>query len=630
MIEVILNDRLGKKVRVKCNEDDTVGDLKKLVLKPPPPGKVVWAKLARYPWWPAEVLNMSDPYIPDGEEPPRLGAVPVRFFGTYAFSWIESKRAIEPFDDEHMEHAVNSRQPQFQRGVSEAKHFQLTGELPHGFTVALQQFYEEQQKTKSNWLLQTSVARYNLLKAQQTHEQKRREQDYARQELSTYYAQQKAIDTASTAAAKIEGRSRQREAQERQAEAALLQSTQQALYMHQLKRTKAEEEERIAAVLQQRMRESERSAKELQQLRNESAELRDLQEKIKTAKVVMGRAMQLQEHHMMQQREQEYNQALDQSMDDQRLQALQATAAAEAERKANSSKARVELEEQMKERQVLQLQQQAEFARERAQVDAVVASIEEEDRREAAARKAQQVATRDYVQSFVEEQQRLKQQRQQQLDAEDARIQDYLRERQAREDQEAARKAGKKEVADRIYERLKGQAQAEAATREEEDRLVNLLRAEEEAERARSEAEARRQKQERAKLDMLAANERQMQLKAERTAREKAEEDEFRRQTMERFAEQDRLEQMNAQKRRLKVAQHAREVERLIQEKREMYEAAMAAEEEAQRREQAEQDRQAGLNTSTDGMYTDKLHYANYVPGETPLLQDTYPSPRQH
>lgn len=43
-----------------------------------------------------------------------------------------------------------------------------------------------------------------------------------------YYAQQKAIDTASTAAAKIEGRSRQREAQERQAEYALLQSRQQA------------------------------------------------------------------------------------------------------------------------------------------------------------------------------------------------------------------------------------------------------------------------------------------------------------------------------------------------------------------------------------------------------------------
>ena len=31
MIEVICNDRLGKKIRVKCNEDDTIGDLKKLV-----------------------------------------------------------------------------------------------------------------------------------------------------------------------------------------------------------------------------------------------------------------------------------------------------------------------------------------------------------------------------------------------------------------------------------------------------------------------------------------------------------------------------------------------------------------------------------------------------------------------
>ncbi|CAL9752565.1 unnamed protein product, partial [Musa acuminata subsp. burmannicoides] len=30
MIEVVLNDRLGKKVRVKCNDDDTIGDLKKL------------------------------------------------------------------------------------------------------------------------------------------------------------------------------------------------------------------------------------------------------------------------------------------------------------------------------------------------------------------------------------------------------------------------------------------------------------------------------------------------------------------------------------------------------------------------------------------------------------------------
>merc|ERR1712232_495424 len=31
MIEVICNDRIGRKIRVKCNPDDTVGDLKKLI-----------------------------------------------------------------------------------------------------------------------------------------------------------------------------------------------------------------------------------------------------------------------------------------------------------------------------------------------------------------------------------------------------------------------------------------------------------------------------------------------------------------------------------------------------------------------------------------------------------------------
>jgi ubiquitin-like protein 5 len=31
MIEVVVNDRLGKKVRVKCNPTDTIGDLKKII-----------------------------------------------------------------------------------------------------------------------------------------------------------------------------------------------------------------------------------------------------------------------------------------------------------------------------------------------------------------------------------------------------------------------------------------------------------------------------------------------------------------------------------------------------------------------------------------------------------------------
>jgi Trichohyalin-plectin-homology domain len=55
-------------------------------------------------------------------------------------------------------------------------------------------------------------------------------------------------------------------------------------------------------------------------------------------------------------------------------------------------------------------------------------------------------------------------------------------------------------------------------------------------------------------------------------ARERAEEEEYRVKMMEKFAEDDRVEQMNAQRRRLKVAAHHRDVERLLSEKRRMFE----------------------------------------------------------
>ena len=52
MIEVVLNDRLGKKIRVKCNEDDTVGDLKKLAAAQlgTRPEKLKIQKWCVWPW----------------------------------------------------------------------------------------------------------------------------------------------------------------------------------------------------------------------------------------------------------------------------------------------------------------------------------------------------------------------------------------------------------------------------------------------------------------------------------------------------------------------------------------------------------------------------------------------------
>lgn len=54
---------------------------------------------------------------------------------------------------------------------------------------------------------------------------------------------------------------------------------------------------------------------------------------------------------------------------------------------------------------------------------------------------------------------------------------------------------------------------------------------------------------------------------------EKEEEDHFRRVMMDKFAEDDRIDQMNARRRRMKQLEHKREVEKLIEERRRQHEA---------------------------------------------------------
>merc|ERR1712224_286871 len=65
MIEVILNDRLGKKIRVKCNEDDTVGDLKKLVAAQT---GTKWEKIRIQKWYTIykDHITLEDYEIHDG------------------------------------------------------------------------------------------------------------------------------------------------------------------------------------------------------------------------------------------------------------------------------------------------------------------------------------------------------------------------------------------------------------------------------------------------------------------------------------------------------------------------------------------------------------------------------------
>ena len=58
-----------------------------------------------------------------------------------------------------------------------------------------------------------------------------------------------------------------------------------------------------------------------------------------------------------------------------------------------------------------------------------------------------------------------------------------------------------------------------------------------------------------------------------RRQQEKEEEEAFRQKMMAKYAEDDRIEQMNAQRRRMKQLEHKRAVQQLIEERRQQHEA---------------------------------------------------------
>ncbi|KAK7160989.1 hypothetical protein R3I94_003836 [Phoxinus phoxinus] len=65
MIEVVCNDRLGKKVRVKCNQEDTIGDLKKLIAAQT---GTRWDKIVLKKWYTIfkDHVSLGDYEIHDG------------------------------------------------------------------------------------------------------------------------------------------------------------------------------------------------------------------------------------------------------------------------------------------------------------------------------------------------------------------------------------------------------------------------------------------------------------------------------------------------------------------------------------------------------------------------------------
>jgi len=354
----------------------------------------------------------------------------------------------------------------------------------------------------------------------------------------------------------------------------------------------ADMESRVASELERRKAAAIREDQNRKRICATSDELRSLKGKLHAAAVNKERAAQLLEKQVRGELERVRDKEIAEVMERDRLSQI------EAEKRVVFGKnAQRETVKQINLDQIAFKEEQRkeaydEYLKEKEQVQGIVDQIANEDEMEQKARRHKQMETRQMLKQFMVEQDEKRKQMEREEQEEADRIEEYAQKKREFEEKVAAEKDAVEAEKKRVLNAMLGVAEERNRAAEELEYLRNELYQEElEAEHQRREELAMRKKLE-DRVEMLRAYEYQMQLKEEKKQLEIEEEDRFRKQLLLKFAEDDRIEQLNDQKRRMKVQEHKREVERLLGERRRLYEANRQAElEETERAKEEEEKR---------------------------------------
>merc|ERR1712070_878752 len=321
-----------------------------------------------------------------------------------------------------------------------------------------------------------------------------------------------------------------------------------------------------------------RDEKLVQKIRESSQELRELEEKLKAACMSKERTAQIAEKKVMYQIRAEEEAKADEMMEEDRRRGLHMDAKETYMRRSAAKEVQEQLEEQILEREhQKELAYQA-YLEEKAKVDGLVQKMNAEDRAEMEAESQKKEETQGWIASYLEDRRQWKREEMDRVKEEERAILEYAAKKRAEQGAWEEKKKAEADFKDKMCAEIAAEIQRKEREREELEDIRETLALEEEEERLRRKEEGERKKREDDKQMMMAAAEEAKMVKAARLAKEREEEQQFRDAMLQKFAEEDKLEQMSAQRRRMKQEEHKREVERLMEERRQSYEDQRAQE----------------------------------------------------
>ncbi|NXW53474.1 MNS1 protein, partial [Eurystomus gularis] len=332
-----------------------------------------------------------------------------------------------------------------------------------------------------------------------------------------------------------------------------------------------EQEERLAAELARLHREKLKDEKMRQQVRENSLELRELEKKLKSAYMNKERAAQIAEKAALRCEKMKCEAEIDQKMKEEYERLMKEESSAELRRNKEKIMYQQELEKQLEEQERKKQDAYKEFLREKLVIDEIVRKIYEEDQMEKQLKLDKMRAIQTYIEEFKKEQAIWRRRKQEEMEEENRKIMEFANIQQQREEDRMAKVRDTEEKKQRLQNMIAQNLEREQQKREELEEIRQELYLEEQAETERKREMAEIEKRIRQRRDLRQTYEEQLALRKVLRQAMQEEEEAFRQQMLAKLAEDDRIEQMNAQKRRMKQLEHRRAVEKLIEDRHKQF-----------------------------------------------------------
>ncbi|TPP65069.1 hypothetical protein FGIG_08301 [Fasciola gigantica] len=307
----------------------------------------------------------------------------------------------------------------------------------------------------------------------------------------------------------------------------------------------------------------------------QTSELRELRSKLREAYVAKTQLAQVAEKRALifdqMVEEAQSTRSLMESMVDEKSM----LAEEEHHRLVKQEKLRCQLDLQLREQEQSRKQAYEEFLQDKRRIEAVVASVQEEDKRERERCREQKEFAKRIIEEHYADQLAYQEAEKEKLRKEEIAIQAYQLEKETVQTAAAEEKKSRQQAAERLQERLGAELLQKEAIRRELEEVRQTLLLEEEAAKYREEEKCADERRRQNQLRLQEEYKKQLCLKREKLELEQLEDRRIRDMLLDQFRMEEEKALNEAQKRAQKRAEHIAATRQLLLDRRTRLEAEL-------------------------------------------------------